>query len=252
MVIDFPTREQIPGLRQLWREAFGDSEAFLDGFFSAGFHPRRCRRMMLEGKIAAALYWFDCFVDSEKIAYLYAVATAGVFRRRGLCRALMEDTHILLSREGYSGALLVPDGEALARMYEGFGYRYQTRVTEFTCRAADPMVSLQPIGEELYAQYRRQYLPEGGAVQEGASLAFLGQTARFFLGPDFLLAAGEEAGRFRAAELLGNRMAAPGILQALGYPEGDFRIPGGEKCFAMFLPLKPGAVGPDYFGLAFD
>ena len=32
MKFDHPTIRQIPQLRQLWQEAFGDSDAFLDQF----------------------------------------------------------------------------------------------------------------------------------------------------------------------------------------------------------------------------
>lgn len=252
MEIDFPTPEQLPALRQLWQEAFGDSEAFLNAFYSAGFHPRRCRLVTLDGEIAAALYWFDCHLGQQKMAYLYAVATAARYRRRGLCRALLEDTHALLAQDGYSGALLVPDGEALARMYAGFGYRYQTGITEFTCQAAGPAARLQPIGAADYAQYRRQFLPERGVLQEGENLSFLSRTHAFYLGEDFLLAAQRSGSRLQAAELLGSRQAAPGILQALGCEEGVFRTPGQGRNFAMFLPLKAGAAAPSYFGLAFD
>ena len=35
MKIDHPDMTRIPALRQLWQEAFGDSDAFLDRFFDA-------------------------------------------------------------------------------------------------------------------------------------------------------------------------------------------------------------------------
>ena len=37
MRIDHPDLGQIPELRQLWKEAFGDSDAFLDAFFMVAF-----------------------------------------------------------------------------------------------------------------------------------------------------------------------------------------------------------------------
>ena len=43
-----------------------------------------------------------------------------------------------------------------------------------------------------------------------------------------------------------------GILGALGYEQGIFRIPGNDVPFAMFRPLQPGARKPGYFGLAFE
>ena len=54
------------------------------------------------------------------------------------------------------------------------------------------------------------------------------------------------------AELLGNHESAPGILKALGFSRGSFRMPGDGKPFAMFHPLKPELPAPTYFGFAFD
>ena len=39
MIIKPPSKEEIPQLRTLWQEAFGDSDAFLDIFFSNAFAP---------------------------------------------------------------------------------------------------------------------------------------------------------------------------------------------------------------------
>ena len=75
MTIDLPKPGQIPQLRQLWQEAFGDSDAFLDSFFSLSFAPERCRCVTEENHVTAALYWFDCSCHGGKMAYLYAVAT---------------------------------------------------------------------------------------------------------------------------------------------------------------------------------
>ena len=58
MRIDHPTSGEISGLRQLWKEAFGDTAGFLDAFFSTGFSPERCLYAGEGGTVAAALYWF--------------------------------------------------------------------------------------------------------------------------------------------------------------------------------------------------
>ena len=43
MKIDHPVPEQYQQLVQLWKEAFGDTEEFIDGFFCTAFSPARCR-----------------------------------------------------------------------------------------------------------------------------------------------------------------------------------------------------------------
>ena len=80
MFADYPQAEQLPALRQLWKQAFGDTDAFLDIFFSTAFSPERCRCVVTDGEVAAALYWFSCEADGQPLAYLYAVATAERFR----------------------------------------------------------------------------------------------------------------------------------------------------------------------------
>lgn len=251
MRIDYPLQEQLPALRALWKEAFGDNDAYLDLFFDCVFSPDRCRCVTLEGQPAAALYWLDCRCDGRPMAYLYAVATGKKHRGQGLCRALLADTHSLLAELGYAGCILVPGEADLFEMYAGMGYQTATTIREFDCRAGEERAALREIGAEEYARLRRQYLKDGGVVQEGENLSFLAALARFYAGEDFLLCAAAEDGRLFAAELLGSADAAPGILTALGYPDGTFRTPGGEKPFAMYHPLSD-APAPRYFGFAFD
>ena len=230
-------------LRRLWQEAFGDSDAFLDSFFATGFSSDRCHYLAENGEIVSALYWFDCYISHYKLAYLYAVATAKKHRGKGLAQKLMTQTHSRLAETGYAGAILVPGEEPLFAFYEKLGYRKATQIREFTCKAGTTPVSLQKIDAKQYASLRAGYLPQGGVVQTGATLAFLQTQTDFYAGEDFLLA---------DRELLGNADAAPGILRTLGLAEGRFRTPGNQREFAMFLPLQENCPTPAYFGLALD
>lgn len=249
MIIDKPASTE--PLRQLWKQAFGDPDTFLDSFFDLGFSPNRCRQITVDGTPAAALYWFDCLWNGKKIAYLYAVATDVSFRGNGLCRALMSDTHRHLQALGYSGAILVPGSKDLFRLYERLGYRTCCYLSEFICDAAEPIPLRQTSADE-YAALRRAYLPQGGVVQEGPLLAFLGSQVSFYAGKDFLLCAAVDGDTLTVPELLGNISAASGIVAALGAPQGRFRTPGAEKPFAMYYPLTCSQDEPSYFALALD
>ncbi len=242
MKIDYPLESQIGALRSLWKEAFSDSDAFLDIFWDTAFSPDRCRCVTVDGQVAAALYWFDCRFEGRPLAYLYAVATGKSFRKQGLCRQLMDDTRALLLELGYSGILLVPEMHLIG-MYESMGYQVCSYVREFTCRSSDRPVALREIDAAEYAALRRQYLPEGGVLQEKENLQLLSAITKLYTGDDFLYA--------DDAELLGNPHAAPDILAALGKDSGMFRCPGGDIPFGMYLPLD-GSPAPSYFGLAFD
>ena len=251
MTFEYPTPEMIPALRALWKEAFGDSDEFLDDFFRTGFSPRRCRCVTENGSLAAALYWFECELAGERLAYLYAVATARSFRGRGLCHALMADTHPLLEKQGFRGTVLVPGASSLAALYGSMGYRYTTGIREIFCTADPEPAALRPVDAAEYARLRRSMLPEGAVIQEGPALEFLHTQARLYAGTHLLLAARREGDDLFCLELLGDASLAPRILSALGCGRGRFRTPGEGRDFAMFRPLNDGKT-PKYLGFAFD
>lgn len=251
MRIDYPEPGQLTQLRELWKEAFGDDEGFLDLFFYRIFSSDRCRCISENGRITAALYWLDCRCDGKPMAYLYAVATGKNHRGKGKCAALMADTHTLLRSLGYAGCILVPGEPWLFRMYGKMGYGICSGIGETHCKASEDPIPFRPIDSAEYARLRREMLPPGGVVQEGENLLFLENLAKFYAGEGFLLCASIEKGRLVVPELLGNITVAPNILAALGAREGTFRFPGDNRSFAMYHPLSD-TPAPKYFGLAFD
>ncbi len=249
MKAENPKLEQLPALRQLWQEAFGDAKEFLDCFFATAFSPERCLCICDGQQAVSALYWLDAVWEGGKGAYLYALATAEAYRGRGYARSLLAAARESLEQQGYEAAILVP-GEGLSAFYGAQGYRFFGGVQNFSAVAEKPAAVLRKIGPAEYGRLRRSFLPAGAVVQEGESLAFLAGYAQLFAGEDFLLAAWQEGDTLSGLEFLGNTAAAPHILEALGVRQGSFRSPGQEK-FAMWLPLAD-CKTPGYFGLAFD
>ncbi len=252
MIFREPKASELPKLRELWKEAFGDGEEFLDVFVKTAFSITRARIAVDGDTVAAALYFFDCECDGEPIAYLYAIATAKEYRRRGICRALMEDTHRHLKERGYRGALLVPANGTLFEFYRRIGYSRGGYIREISVNAGDNAACLTEIGKKEYACLRRRLLPDGAVIQEDVCLDFLECQAKFYKGEDFLLCARKEGDFLYGIELLGNTLAAADILTALGCKDGSFRTVGGEKEFFSYLPFTDIAPCPTYFALAFD
>ena len=242
----------IADLKKLWQEAFGDSDEILDAFFAHGFSEGRFLCICEEGKPVCALYWFDCHLQGQKLAYLYALATAKSHRGKGLAHRLMTQAHARLKELGYAGAILVPGSEELFRFYEKMGYRTATTVCEFSCDAADRPVPVLELTAAEYARLRRAFLPAGGVLQEGATLSYLQAQMHFYGGKDFLLCAAIENSTLLAQEFLGNPKAASHILRALGAAKGNFRTVGEGRTFSMLLPLQEDCPRPGYFGLALD
>lgn len=252
MTCNVPAEAQIPQLISAWKDVFGEFGSFWEDFLKTGFSRQRCLCLTESGEILAALTWMDCWLEGQKLAYLYAVLTRPAFRNRGLCRQLMAQTHGYLKDNGYATALLVPADEGLRHMYETMGYRNCAGIQEFFCQAGEVPVSPSSLTAAEFARKRRELLPPGGVVQEGAGLDFLAVQESFWSGKDFLLAGHIREDSLKAAELLGNISAAPGILKALGCKSGTFRCPGNARKLAMYHPLTPDAKMPQYFAFDFD
>lgn len=247
-----PSNRHLPQLRRLWQDAFGDPDVFLDSFYRTAYSPDRCLCLLSEDQVTAVLYWIDCSLGQEKLAYIYAVVTHPDHRGKGLCRTLLSQTHTLLKSRGYSSAVLVPQKESLRNMYAGMGYRDMGGLRELSCTADGQSIPIRAIGAEEFSALRRSMIPADGILQEGEGLVFLSEQLEFYTGQDFLLAAYVEKDTLFGVELLGNSAAAPGILKTLGFSKGSFRTPGDEKPFAMVFPLTPDAPVPNYLGFAFD
>ncbi len=252
MNFEQPGETHIWQLLKLWKDAFGEYDGFWELFLKTGFLPDHCRCITENGQVLAGLYWFDCFCGTDKIAYIYAVVTDPNHRGRGLCRKLLQDVHAHLAARGYASAMLVPADEGLRHMYRKLGYKDCTTISELSSIASETAAAVRCIGVEEYAALRRAFLPKGGVLQEGISLAFLSAQAQLFSGADFLLAAWLEGDTLHGMELLGNPNAAPDILRALGCTAGKFQIPGTGKSFAMIHTLKEDAGKPSYLGFSFD
>lgn len=277
MTFDFgePDEAMLPQLRELWKEAFGDNDDFLDSFYSTAFDKARCRvacvknaandsNAVASNNLAAALYWFDCTVDNQRVAYVYAVATAKEFRGNGACHLLLEDTHKHLKSLGYSSVVLVPGNEALVHLYEGAEYELCTKRSRIECAAEDIGISVREIDKEEYSALRREFLPANAVIQEDVNLDFLATQARFFTGAiidsseetehkkSFTLAGSIENENLYGIELLGDTALAPGIVHALGCKDGTFFTPGKDEPFAMYHGLAEDSAVPNYLGFAFD
>lgn len=252
MIIRKPTKRHIPELKALWKQAFSDTDEYIDAFFETAFSVERCLLAEKESKTVSALYWFDCEYLGKKVAYLYAIATFEKYRGKGFCSTLMNSAKETLKELGYSGALLMPSNKELFEFYGRLGYKEVCCVDEFSAVASRP-TALHKIDAAEYFELRKKYLKPSHVVQEGVNIDFMTIQAEFYSGEDFILALENENGEIFGTEILGNTSAAGGILAALGYREAMFRTVGKSKPFVLWQPLgtKP-LPCPEYFGLAFD
>ena len=230
-------------LKQLWKTVFGDTDAFLDAFFSIAYSPDRCRYLMEDGAVVSALYWFDCEYEGGKLAYIYAVATDPNHRGEGLASRLMIQTHEHLKELGYAGAVLKP-AKGLFPFYERLGYLPSGYIRRFTANAGNP-IPVKELSCAEFSQRRRKFLPKNGVRQEGLTLEFLHSFAHFYVSEDALVCASPQEGVI--FEYLGNPNSAPGILKTLGIADAEIPTIGQEIPYTRFYPLNctktPGDLG---------
>lgn len=245
MIIKNPKSEDVPALRALWKQAFGDTDSFLDSFFSLAFSTERALIAKENDQLLGTLYWFDCVCAGKGFAYIYAVATDKAYQGRGVCTALMQETHDRMTQAG-KGSILVPADDGLRAFYRRLGYRDFGGMEEITCFSGEPAVPVERLTADSYVQRRRELLPKDGVWQEGAFLPFLEENMHFYGGKDWLLAIQKDF----SPEFLGDKALLPGILKTLQLPQAKVRCSGNAP-FAMWRGTEEN-VAPGYFAFALD
>ena len=250
MIIEHPACKDVPALRSLWKEAFSDTDAFIDLFFDRGFAPERSLTVKEGENVLAALYWFYCAWEENQSAYIYAVATKKEHRGKGICRAMMDRLHEDMEKMGRS-TVLVPVDENLRTFYARMGYGNFGGMDEEIYHPKGTPVLAQKLSVTDYMQKRKGLLPEGGIVQEGEVLPFLESMLTFYGGESWLLAGYQDGGKWIFPEFLGDIALLPGILNTLEIPFARV-CTAGERPFAMYRGATELQELPRYFAFALD
>ena len=245
MIIKHPEKENIPGLRSLWRATFGDTDAFLDSFFTSAFAENRCLCALEDSRILAAVYWFDCSWEDRPVAYIYALAADSDLRGQGIGKQLMENAHRVLKEQGYLGVCLVPGEEWLKGYYEKLGYR-SFGFARNDCIEAEGSAWITEIEAEDYRQERNRIL-KGAVLHSKQTFDFLERFCGFYAGENFLLCGALEENTLYIQEFLGACRNLPGILTYLGAEKAVYK-----QLQAMYLPLNEETALPSYFGISMN
>ena len=249
MIIDNPSPQHIPALRSIWKQAFGDSDEFLDAFFEAGFAYDRCRCVFQDNEPVAAVYLFGCSYREKKVAYLYALAVKKSHQKQGLSRLLLTDTHAKLRQDGFTGAIMEPATESLRTYYERLGYHsFGGRHTR-QIGAGEQAAVCCKLGKLGYEQARKKHLPENSVLQEGAFTELLHTQAEFYGGEGFVAAVSKAEPLI--LEFLGDESKIPGLLATLHWESAAVRLPGGDPT-TVYMDFAGDPEIPSYFGLPMD
>ena len=115
--------------KELWTAAFGDDEQFIDSFLIRYYSRSRMLTAEYEGRTAAMLHLLPFESQLGRTTYIYGVATAPEFRRRGLAGKLMGEAMRLIADRGDDAALLIPSEEWLRGFYAPYGFSGAIPVT---------------------------------------------------------------------------------------------------------------------------
>lgn len=261
----------VPALRRLWAQAFGDGDELLDYFFSRLYRPEDAFVIREDGTVRAMAFQLPMTICEGgrgwRAAYLYAVATDGAARGRGYCTGLLDYAGQVLAERGCKALLLVPGEPGLRDFYRARGYADFSTADRFEIWAAPVTGGVERIGAPEYLELRERILAERAYVScPVPALAFQGHIAGMSGGGLYRLSSGETEGCACVAaegarkaviyELLwpgdreeGARLAA----KAVGAKRAAVRTPGEGEPFAMarWLTNAPVLESP-YLGIALD
>ncbi len=240
-------------LKALWKEAFYDTDDFLEDFFNIAFNENRFNSVFLDNQLAGALYWFDANIEGKKTAYIYAVATKKAYRGKGVASFLIKETFSLLKTKGYEFAILVPSNKELFSFYEKLGFYICGHTESFTVKSSENQIKIEEIGIEEYINLRNLYNAENSLFIANENIEFLKSQLKFYKGKDFVCALTKQEKNLFCKEILGNINASKEIVASLGATFGHFRTIGKSTPFIMGYSLAENSRLYDvYFPFVFD
>lgn len=257
-------------LQALWKTCFGDDTAYTDIYFDRYDISQRVFVAREGATIAAMAIWFPVTLadaDGEEIpaAYLYAVATAPQFRRRGVCRDLMAFAEKHLKALGVQAVTLVPGSSELFRFYEKLGYQTAFFCQEIKVTAPQAGIAIRPTYANRYWQLRQMLLwqdflsydEEEVAYQKAICRHSGGDLVQLQLEDQLACAIAEPQGeQLMVKEVLPPEVAeqvGAALLARFGGKSAIVRTCGTQKAFGMIKWLRSAKLcQAAYLGLAFD
>ena len=132
MVITTANTSDIPKIKKLWIEIFGDSEKFAD--FATNICPEDGIYLIKEdGNITTmVIAGVDLFAYGKKGFYIYGLATVPQYRGKGYARQLIEYVCQQKFSNGYDFCVAQPAQESLFEYYKNLGFDTTTYLRKGT------------------------------------------------------------------------------------------------------------------------
>jgi len=243
MIIKMPTQQDIPQMKLLWQQTFGDPMQSIDGFFATGYRQTHCR-ILWEEKVLGAVYWFDLSWQGSRYGLIYALAVEEGQRGKGLGSHLVEQVCRQLQKQDYAGAVLAPAGEHLHTFYRRLGFAPFGGADTLQVEASGEPVYLEQVDAQTYLQDRP------GFGWDDAFAAFVENQCLLYRAGDMRLIRYKDAADIQ--EYMGPIEKLPGILADLGIKQARVRMPGAKMAAGMCLIFGQDGDIPGYLGPIMD
>lgn len=120
------SRHDIPALKTLFKACFGDTDEFLNLFFSEYFKRTTGMVAIRDKRIVAMLFLCPAKIKSagrkSPIYYVYACATLPEYRNQGIMNQLLQVSYAYAKQQNAWGLILVPASSDLAEYYSHLGF----------------------------------------------------------------------------------------------------------------------------------
>lgn len=153
-----------PAIHTLWRQVFGDDEAFIDASLDVFAGPGHVYVAQQEGRVVAQLLAVPCRLGGQRGCYLYALATSPTARRGGVMTGLMQFAEGSETGQGARFVALIPANGELFGYYRRRGYTLDIPLRHLTLRIAPGAPGDAVFGHftaREFAGLRQQYLHSG-------------------------------------------------------------------------------------------
>ena len=113
-------------IRKLWETCFDDPEEFIDLYFRCRYSDDINMDIRKDGKVVSALqmipYDMTFFSATVGVSYISGACTHPDYRKQGLMRQLLTETHRRMKADGILFSTLIPAEDWLFHYYQVSGY----------------------------------------------------------------------------------------------------------------------------------
>lgn len=175
------TIEDIPQLKALWIEVFGDPTEFIDKFFEELYNPDRCLVYETDNRLVATLYLLDASIVVEsrhhKIYYLYSVATHPAYSGKGIMSKMLDAAYAKTEADGRTALIAIPQDAYAYSFYKkrhflDCSFYHQYRMNRSDLPSGDTIALKRLLTPEILSQLRAQISEQCAVLWSHSQIAF--------------------------------------------------------------------------------